>query len=439
MWKKTTGWLFEVQKRNGILEEKDRRLYEYAYGVLLGRVAIYLITVILGIATGNWLEMLVFLLPFTVLRQYAGGIHLEKAGSCMIVSSILVLLCSQYLASIENMYNISEEDTILGIAELSFDLSVFDIFSVLGVGGTLVLPNPEKGPDASHWGRLLNEYKVTLWNSVPAQAEMLDAFASKSESYPTVRLVLLSGDWINTSLPGRLRKIMTNAQMISLGGATEGGIWSIYHEIDEIEERPTILYGKALLGQWMGVVDEELRICPEYVSGQIAIGGYSLAEGYLGDTTLTKEKFVYVEEEKNRIYLTGDNGRYVENGDIEFLGRLDNQVKINGHRIEIAEIENAIRGMQNIEDCCVVYNQSIGKGVLIAFIKNKISSISYTKEEYRKQLAFFLPPAMIPSEFVNVERFPLSTNGKIDRKGLAESIQKNIKVKHNAKATLLLV
>lgn len=85
----------------------------------------------------------------------------------------------------------------------------------------------------------------------------------------------------------------------------------------------------------------------------------------------------------------------------------------------------------------VIYNQSIGKGVLIAFIKNKISSISYTKEEYRKQLAFFLPPAMIPSEFVNVERFPLSTNGKIDRKGLAESIQKNIKVKHNAKATLI--
>lgn len=324
---------------------------------------------------------------------------------------------------------------------LLVDLIVSDFASVQllisEMGELLKGASLEKIRYASHWGRLLNEYKVTLWNSVPAQAEMLDAFASKSESYPTVRLVLLSGDWINTSLPGRLRKIMTNAQMISLGGATEGGIWSIYHEIDEIEERPTILYGKALLGQWMGVVDEELRICPEYVSGQIAIGGYSLAEGYLGDTILTKEKFVYLEEEKNRIYLTGDNGRYVENGDIEFLGRLDNQVKINGHRIEIAEIENAIRGMQNIEDCCVVYNQSIGKGVLIAFIKNKISSISYTKEEYRKQLAFFLPPAMIPSEFVNVESFPLSTNGKIDRKGLAESIQKNIKVKHNAKATLI--
>lgn len=275
------------------------------------------------------------------------------------------------LISIENMYNISEDDTVLGIAELSFDLSVFDIFSVLGVGGTLVLPNPEKGPDASHWGRLLNEYKVTLWNSVPAQAEMLDAFASKSESYPTVRLVLLSGDWINTSLPGRLRRIMTNAQIVSLGGATEGGIWSVFHEIDEIEERPTILYGKALHGQWTGIVDEELRICPQYVSGQIAIGGYSLAEGYLGDSALTEEKFVHVEGGKKRIYLTGDNGRYVENDDIEFLGRLDNQVKINGHRIEIAEIEAALMKIPQVENCCVVYHRNEGTGNLVAFIKER--------------------------------------------------------------------
>ena len=83
MWKKMAGRLFELQSRNGILEEKDRRLYEYAYGVLLGRVVIYLIIVILGIITGNWMEMIVFLLPFTVLRQYAGGIHLEKAGCNM--------------------------------------------------------------------------------------------------------------------------------------------------------------------------------------------------------------------------------------------------------------------------------------------------------------------------------------------------------------------
>ena len=279
------------------------------------------------------------------------------------------------LLALKDMYGVAERDIVLGIAELSFDLSVFDIFGVLGSGGTLVLPNPEKGPDASHWGKLINEYNVTLWNTVPAQAEMLEAFARKTETYLSIRLVLLSGDWINPSLPRRLRKIMSNAQMVSLGGATEGGIWSIYHEIGEIEEVPTILYGKALPGQWMGVVDKALRICPRYVTGQIAIGGYSLADGYLDDDKLTEEKFIYVDGGKSRIYLTGDTGRYVENDDIEFLGRLDNQVKINGHRIEIAEIEAVLREISRVEDCCVAYHRSGDRGKLVAFIKEKMDKV----------------------------------------------------------------
>lgn len=274
------------------------------------------------------------------------------------------------LAAIKNMYNITEFDTVLGIAELSFDLSVFDIFGVLGVGGTLVLPNPEKGPDASHWGSLITDYKVTLWNTVPAQAEMLDAFVSE-ERYPFLRLVMLSGDWISTSLPNRLRRTMPSAKIISLGGATEGGIWSIFHEISMNEEKPTILYGKALPGQWIGIVDEELRICPQYAFGQIVIGGYSLAEGYLDDKELTERKFVYLDGEKSRIYLTGDSGRYVENDEIEFLGRMDNQVKINGHRIEIAEIERVLIEMPHVKDCCVVYYKGEAKGKLVAFVKEK--------------------------------------------------------------------
>lgn len=287
------------------------------------------------------------------------------------------------IAVLNEMYHINESDKVLGIAELSFDLSVFDIFGVLGAGGTLVLPDPEKGPDASHWGELIKEFGVTLWNTVPAQAEMLDAFSAWKEKYPSVRIVLLSGDWINTSLPGRLRKIMPDARIISLGGATEGGIWSIYHEIGEAEETPTILYGKALPNQWMGVLDDELRICPEYAAGQIAIGGNSLAEGYLGDTTLTEEKFIWVDDGKNRIYLTGDRGRYVENGQIEFLGRMDNQVKINGHRIEIAEVEVAIREIPQIEDCCVVHHMNEGKGKLTAFIKDRKKDLKKMLEEVK--------------------------------------------------------
>ena len=108
------------------------------------------------------------------------------------------------LISLKNIYKLTEKDTVLGIAELSFDLSVFDIFGVLGSGGTLILPDSEKGPDASHWGELVKEYRVTVWNTVPAQAEILEAFSEKIEKYLSIRLVLLSGDWINISLPRRL-------------------------------------------------------------------------------------------------------------------------------------------------------------------------------------------------------------------------------------------
>lgn len=327
------------------------------------------------------------------------------------------------LISLKNIYKLTEKDTVLGIAELSFDLSVFDIFGVLGSGGTLILPDSEKGPDASHWGELVKEYRVTVWNTVPAQAEILEAFSEKIEKYLSIRLVLLSGDWINISLPRRLRKIMPNARIISLGGATEGGIWSVFHEINEIEETPSILYGKALPGQWMGIVDNELRICPRYAVGQIAIGGYSLAEGYLEDSELTGEKFVYVNDGKDRIYLTGDRGRYVENDDIEFLGRLDNQVKINGYRIEIAEIEAALMEVPEMEECCVVYIQQKGKGRLVAFIKEKKPATSDGYMYYRKFLEQILPAAMIPTAFIHVDKIPLSSNGKVDRNALKRNME----------------
>ena len=345
------------------------------------------------------------------------------------------------ILDINDRYQITEQDTAFGISNLHFDLSVYDVFGILGAGGKLVLPDPEYGKNPAHWIQWLNQENITVWNSVPAFVEMLTEYEEyqRQVTSQSLRLIMMSGDWVPVSLPERIRNLFRNAEIIALGGATEGSIWSNHFEIPEVvpEDWKSIPYGKPLANQKYYVLDQHMEDCPDWVPGTLYIVGDGVAQGYLNDKEKTEDKFVVLDRTGERLYCTGDMGRYWSDGNIEFLGRLDNQVKINGHRIEIAEIENAIRGMQNIEDCCVVYNQSIGKGVLIAFIKNKISSISYTKEEYRKQLAFFLPPAMIPSEFVNVERFPLSTNGKIDRKGLAESIQKNIKVKHNAKATLI--
>lgn len=284
-------------------------------------------------------------------------------------------------------FDITEEDRVLGIAELSFDLSVSDIFTVLANGGQLILPDPAYGPDASYWSRLIEEYHITLWNTVPAQAEMLVAYAESTgddTGFPSVKNVWLSGDWIQTKLPQRLRKFMPNAAITSLGGATEGGIWSIYHRIGKEEESPSILYGKALKNQWVSVVDINMEICPAYVSGEIIIGGNSLAEGYLGDKELTDRKFVNRNGE--RVYLTGDRGRFVATGDIEFLGRMDNQVKVNGYRIELGEIEAALAEMTSVKESCVVHFKEGGKDTLAAFV---VEQKEQNREKQRTQALNF--------------------------------------------------
>lgn len=271
---------------------------------------------------------------------------------------------------------VSNKDKILGLSEASFDLSVYNIFGVLGEGGTLVLPDTDKSSDPSHWAELIRRYRITLWNSVPAQAEMLVHYVNEAEKFNSMRIMLLSGDFIKVSLPEKLKKIMPNTKIISLGGATEAGIWSNYHVIDpEIKEYPTIIYGKALESQYMSVVDSNYKKCPVYVPGEIVIGGASLAEGYLKDEELTLEKFITLDRPENRLYRTGDRGRFLENGEIEFLGRMDNQVKINGHRIELAEIECALLEADHVKDCSVVYYKENGKEKLAAFLVNELKDI----------------------------------------------------------------
>lgn len=259
------------------------------------------------------------------------------------------------LAAINNLIKLTSNDRILAISEASFDLSVFNIFSLLGAGGMIVIPDSDRKNDPSHWNELINKYEITLWNSVPAQAELFEHFCRERDVFSSLRFSLLSGDVIKVKLPEKLIKIFPNSRLLSLGGATEGGIWSIYHEINpKVRELPSILYGKPLDGQTVVVIDKHLNECETYSVGQIAIAGYSLAEGYLNDEATTKEKFIFDSERNWRYYLTGDLGRYQKNGEIEFIGRMDNQIKINGYRIEISEIESELLKSNTLENCLVL-------------------------------------------------------------------------------------
>ena len=251
------------------------------------------------------------------------------------------------VADINHRFDVGAQDRVLGLASLGFDLSVYDIFGPLAAGGALVLPANDRRADPSHWADLIATYQVTVWNSVPAQMQMLCDYlttAGSAEDAASLRLALLSGDWIPVQLPSQIRGLLPRIQLISLGGATEAAIWSIFFPIGQVPDRwIRIPYGRPLANQSFHVLDETLRPSPDWVSGELYIGGTGLALGYLGDEEKTRERFIRDPVTGSRLYRTGDLGRYLADGVIEFLGRADRQVKIRGHRIELAEVEEAIR------------------------------------------------------------------------------------------------
>ncbi|UHA73197.1 non-ribosomal peptide synthetase [Paenibacillus sp. 481] len=254
-------------------------------------------------------------------------------------------------------FNVGPDDTLLGLAQLSFDLSVYDIFGILSAGGTLVFPAVDRLTDPSHWAELMTKYEVTIWNTVPALMQMLLAYLNVEQhvSLPKFRLAWLSGDWIPLTLPDTLIQRVPSVQVISLGGATEASIWSIFHTYKGLQpDWSNIPYGRPLANQGFRILDASMRDCAVWVTGELYITGDGLAQGYFGDEETTEARFFVHPVDGQRLYRTGDMGRYTPGGEIEFIGREDNQVKIKGHRIELGEIESALQKHPAIATAAVV-------------------------------------------------------------------------------------
>ncbi|NJP43479.1 non-ribosomal peptide synthetase [Actinacidiphila epipremni] len=248
------------------------------------------------------------------------------------------------VADVNERFAVGPDDRILGLAGLGFDLSVYDIFGPLARGGCLVLPEPGRRADPSHWAALVARHGVTLWNSVPAQLQMLDTFlaADGAPAPRSLRLALLSGDWIPLPLARSAAERLPSCRLVGLGGATEAAIWSIAHPIDARRlTGPSVPYGTPLANQGWYVLDAGLQDCPDLVPGELYITGAGLALGYLGDPVRTAERFPTHPRTGERMYRTGDLGRYLPDGTVELLGRTDDQVKIRGHRVEPAELAAA--------------------------------------------------------------------------------------------------
>lgn len=250
-------------------------------------------------------------------------------------------------------FPMGKDDVFLGLSNLAFDLSVFDIFGCFQVGGTLVLPDEELKKNPKHILDLIIINRVTVINAVPAQMKMLDSYMDNAgiSDISWLKLIIMSGDWIPVGLPEKLFEKFSGAEVVSMGGATECAIWSIYHIISKgYEKKNSIPYGKPLSNQRFYILNPSMGDCPDGVPGDIYIAGKGLAKEYFNDKSMTDQKFIFLPRIGERIYKTGDVGRYDEAGVIEFLGRSDSQVKVRGHRIELTEIDSILSENEEVDD-----------------------------------------------------------------------------------------
>lgn len=272
---------------------------------------------------------------------------------------------------INRRFGVGPDDRVLALAQLGFDLAVYDLFGLLGAGGAVIYPRAERATDPSHWADCISAQRVTLWNSVPALMQMLESWleSEPGQTLDSLRLALLSGDWIPPGLPVALEKRLPQLALVALGGATEAAIWSNFYRWQGLDPRcRSVPYGTPLANQSFRVRDARGRDCPAWVPGELLIGGAGLAQGYLNDAEKTAAQFIRDARSGERLYRTGDRARYLPDGVLEFLGRADNQLKINGHRIEPGEIEAALVEMAEVDSACVVPRGEGSRRQLLALV-----------------------------------------------------------------------
>lgn len=392
------------------------------------------------VLTQSWLKDK-FVWPEGVLQLYIGGQDLEDesrepletvqkaddlayliytSGSTGVPKGVMINHrgAVNTILDINRRFNASPSDRVFALSALSFDLSVYDIFGALAAGGTIVIPNALCEREPAHWVQLISQHRVTIWNSVPALMQMMvDCAANEFGALGNLRLILLSGDWLPLTLPTLIKDLVEDVQLISLGGATEASIWSIFYPIQEVNPSwKSIPYGRPMDNQGFHVLNESLASCPVWVPGQLYISGIGLAMGYWREETKTKASFITHPQTGERLYRTGDLGRYLPDGNIEFLGREDFQVKIGGYRIELGEIETVLVRHPAVGKAVVtVVGKQLNEKRLVAYVvPQQESSI----DELRCFLREHLPEYMLPSTVIFLENLPLSGNGKIDRRAL---------------------
>ncbi|HVR95001.1 MAG TPA: amino acid adenylation domain-containing protein [Thermoanaerobaculia bacterium] len=319
----------------------------------------------------------------------------------------------------QEVYRLGPADAVLQKAPFSFDISVWELFAPLIAGARLVVAEPEGHRDAAYLARTIAEHGVTMVDFVPA---LLGVFLEEPglESCTSLRQVFTGGDTLSPALRDRFLERLgrSGVRLDNQYGPTEASIdtarWIC---------RPgTVSIGRPVANTRLYVTDGRLGLQPPGVAGELAIGGVGLARGYLDRPDLTAAAFVpdpSGTEAGGRLYRTGDLCRLLPDGGVEFLGRIDHQVKIRGLRIELGEIEAALGRHPDVRETVVLAREPHEGAALVGYVV--ADEIHATAAELRRFLGERLPVYMVPSAFVFLNELPLTTGGKVDRNALSAS------------------
>jgi amino acid adenylation domain-containing protein/non-ribosomal peptide synthase protein (TIGR01720 family) len=312
---------------------------------------------------------------------------------------------------------VTTEDKLLAMTTVGFDIAGLELYGPLIKGASVVIASQQQIKEGRALTQVLNREKITLLQATPSMWSLLLDSGWKGKTVKS----LSGGEQLPDDLAVKL--LNNSAQLWNLYGPTETSIWSTALQI-QVKDRVNL--GSALTNTSLYILDTYMQPVPVGVVGELYIGGIGLARGYLNRADLTAEKFVAnpfdTQGDGSRLYRTGDLARFLNDGTIEYIGRIDNQVKIRGYRIELGEIETLIKQHAEILEALVVASENSGaEKRLVAYIiprQSNAQSLGSLIDSLRQFLIKKLPEYMVPSGFMVLEQFPLNSNGKIDRRSL---------------------
>jgi amino acid adenylation domain-containing protein len=319
-------------------------------------------------------------------------------------------------------FGLGPDDRVSGHTALTFDLSIFDIFTTFGAGAELHLVPKRVRLMPHEVARFIEERELTLWFSVPSQLAYVARFDALADAdVGSLRHVAWCGDVLTTPSLLYWKRRLPGVTFTNLYGPTETTVASSYHVVPDSFDDPgaTIPIGTACTGEELLVLDEHLVGVPEGAVGDLYIGGIGLSPGYWRDLVRTEEAFIQdprSADGSERLYRTGDRGRLGPGGAVEFLGRADFQIKTGGYRVEPAEVERAVLALPKVTACVVVavtVDDFSGNAVGCVYVPSP--GTAPRASEMKKQLADALPAYMVPSRWLALAELPLDSRGKVDR------------------------